>query len=123
MAPQSTLYQQLGGEQGVASLVDNFIAEIAYDDTLFPYFAESDVDRFRSKFIEHMCEVADGPCHYTGDSMFDIHVNMGVTESVFNHTVDVLISAMNKTGIAHRVQNRLLARLAPMRKQIIYAER
>jgi hemoglobin len=52
--------------------------------------------------------------------MVDIHTGMNINESDFNHLVDLLINAMEAEGIPHRIQNQLLARLAPLRENIIY---
>lgn len=115
-----TLYEQLGGETGVASIVDNFINEISFSPVIFKHFEKSDQQRFRTKLIEHLCELSSGPCRYTGDSMQEIHKNMQITESEFNQTVDLLINAMNKANVPHTTQNRLLARLKALRQDIIY---
>ena len=119
-APQQTLYEKIGGEPVVQKIVDNFIVEIGYDQQIFKFFAESDIDRFREKMTEHICHVTDGPCQYTGDTMLDVHANMGVKEGDFNRTVDLLINAMTQADVPHPLQNQLVARLAPMRGDIIY---
>ena len=51
--------------------------------------------------------------------MVQIHTGMAISESDFNRVVDLLINAMNEVGIAHSVQNQVLARLAPMRSEVI----
>lgn len=118
-----SLYEKLGGEAGVERIVDNFINEIGADEVVFEFFRHSDVGRFRTKITEHLCFISDGPCDYTGDSMIDVHANMAVTEAAFNRTVDLLVNAMNGAGVTHVDQNQLLARLAPLRKDIIYIRR
>lgn len=117
---QSSLYQQIGGQQTVEQLSDAFIAEIQYDKQTLSFFLDSDIDRFRSKFIEHICATIDGPCEYTGDNMTQVHKGMNITEADFNRVVELLINAMTKVDIPHRLQNQILARLAPMRGEMIY---
>jgi hemoglobin len=116
---QENLYTALGGEAGVAQIADNFIMEIANDERVIAYFEDSNVERFRQFFIEHLCMLTDGPCEYTGDSLIDTHVGMNVTEAAFNAIVEDLMAAMNKADIAISSQNRLLARMAALREQII----
>ena len=118
--PKTTLYDDLGGQPAIDAIVDNFIKEIAADPQIFPYFADSHVSRFREKITEHFCHISDGPCQYTGDNMVDIHVGMQISENHFNRVVDLLYNAMAQDNIPHRPQNRLIARLAPLRKDIIY---
>jgi hemoglobin len=118
--PKTTLYAELGGQQAVAAIVDNFIHEIEFNDIMFRYFAESDIERFREKLNEHLCLLANGPCQYTGDTMEQVHAGMNITESDFNLGVDLFIAAMTKANIPHPIQNKLLAKLVPTRKEIIY---
>jgi hemoglobin len=117
---QSNLYDELGGKQAIANIVDNFIHEIEFNQTMFRYFAESDIDRFREKLNEHLCLLANGPCEYTGDTMEQVHAGMNISEGDFNLGVDLFIEAMNKANIPHPVQNKLLAKMVPTRKEIIY---
>ena len=120
LSSSRSLYDELGGMPVIEKITDHFIEEISFDQQIVKHFKESDIDRFREKLIEQLCNVSGGPCEYTGDSMVDVHTKMNITESEFNRTVDLLINAMNKAGVAHRTQNKLLARLAPMRGDIIY---
>lgn len=117
---EENLYLALGGEQAIAVIVENFILEIAGDERIIDHFEVSNVQRFRVMMNEHLCMVADGPCEYTGDSMIDTHAGMGVTEGDFNAIVENMMAAMNKAGIPLGPQNRLLARLATFRGEIIY---
>lgn len=117
---QTTLYEQLGGEPGINNIVDNLVQEIGQDEQVFHYFAEARVSRFKENLAEHFCAISDGPCNYTGDNMVDIHTGMNINEKDFNHLVDLLINAMDAEDIPHRIQNQLIARLAPLRKEIIY---
>lgn len=116
----SSLYDELGGMPAIEKITDNFIEEISFDQHIMQHFKDSDIDRFRSKLIEQLCVESGGPCEYTGDSMVEVHTGMNISEAEFNRTVDLLINAMNKAGIPHTAQNKLLARLAPMRGDMIY---
>ncbi len=118
-SPPATLYEELGGQTVITELADNFIMEIAYDERVLPRFADSSVDRFREKIIEHFCWIADGPCIYTGDSMVQVHAGMQINSAEFNAVVEDLIAAMDKTGIALGTQNKLLDRLARLRPEIM----
>lgn len=120
LSSSHSLYDELGGMPGIEKITDHFIDEISFDPQIVKHFKESNIDRFRAKLIEQICVEAGGPCTYTGDDMVQVHTRMNITEAEFNRTVDLLINAMNRAGVAHRTQNKLLARLAPMRSDIIY---
>ncbi|MFY8275373.1 group I truncated hemoglobin [Pseudoalteromonas sp. SSDWG2] len=118
-APNDTLYDALGAQQGVASITDSFIKHIAKDEAIFPYFAKSSVSHFRQGFQTHICDISGGPCEYTGDTMEDIHTGMKINEADFNRVVELLIMALEDNGIDYPTQNRLLKLLAPMRSDVI----
>ncbi len=117
--PKDDLFQQLGGLPGIEHFVDIFIDEIGKSNTIRPYFEDTNLDRFQEKQIEHLCLLAGGPCTYTGDSMVDSHKGMGINEADFNALVDTAIRAMNKAGYSVGTRNRLLARLALLRGEVI----
>jgi hemoglobin len=113
-------YQQLGGQPKIEEIVDNFITEIEFDPVMFEFFKDSNIDRFREKLNEHICMLTGGPCDYTGDKMEQVHAGMNITESEFNHGVDLFINAMTKADIPHSIQNKILAVIIHTRDQMIY---
>lgn len=119
-ATRDSLYESLGGKPGLERIAARFIANIGEDETIREYFEHSNLDRFYEMFSLHLCSVVEGPCEYMGDEMVATHVGMQITEADFNRVVDLLIDAMEEEGIPHPVQNKLLAKLAPLRSDIIY---
>ncbi|MPR00615.1 group 1 truncated hemoglobin, partial [Pseudomonas sp. MAFF 212408] len=83
------------------------------------HFRRVDIQRLRNKLIEKFCVEAGGPCTYTGDGMAEVHKGQKVSRSDFNALVEDLIKAMDSEGIAVPVQNRLIARLAALRGEVI----
>lgn len=116
---QVTLFEQIGGEQGNEKLVDAFINQIGNDPQTLVFFENSSVGHFRAGFLAHLCDVLDGPCEYRGDNMVAIHRGMNIREADFNRVVELMIAAMDDVQIPTPVQNQILARLAPMRGEII----
>ena len=118
--PSGSLYRQFGENEGLTALVDDLLARFADDPRIAPKFANTNIPRFRRLFVEHLCVVLDGPCTYTGDDMREVHTGLDISEAQFNAVVEHLVDAMQARGIPRTAQNRLIARLAPMRKDIIY---
>jgi hemoglobin len=113
------LYDDLGGQQGLAKIVDQLIIEKSLKPTVEAHFKDSNMDRFKTKLVEQLCVLSDGNCNYTGDTMVDVHTGMKIKESEFNVLVEALINAMDNAGIANTTQNRLLAILAKLRPELI----
>ncbi|TVP92890.1 MAG: group 1 truncated hemoglobin [Pseudomonadaceae bacterium] len=115
-----SLYHDLGGQAGIARIVEGLLINISDNPRIVHHFEETDIDRLHDMLIEQFCFEAGGPCEYTGDSMIDSHTGMDINEAEFNALVEDLIAAMQAEGVPVTAQNRLLARLAPMRGDIIY---
>lgn len=119
-SPQNgTLYQALGGQSGIERLSENFIIELAADETTASHFKNSDIGRFHTMLQQQVCQLSGGPCVYSGDDMKRTHGGMDITSVEFNAVVEALMRAMDKTGIRQGAQNRLLALMAPMHPDIV----
>ncbi len=113
------LYRALGEEPGIVRIVEGMLLGSARDPRIARHFLDIDIERLREKLIEQLCFESGGPCVYTGDSMEESHKGMRLTPSDFNALVEHLQDAMEAEGVPTPAQNRLLARLAPMRRQVI----
>ena len=116
---EDSLYNDIGGHEGIEHIVNAFVYKIVQDKNILPYFAKSNVSHFKQGFINHLCEAIDGPCQYNGDNMKDIHTGMNINEKDFNRIVELLISAMEDVNISYQFQNRILKKLIPSREEII----
>ena len=114
-----SLYRDLGAMPGITRIVEGMLLNVARDPRIVEHFRRVDIQRLRNKLIEKFCVEAGGPCTYTGDSMAETHKGQNVTRSDFNALVEDLIASMDKEGIAVPVQNRLIARLAALRGDVI----
>jgi len=66
-----------------------------------------------------LCALADGPCTYDGDDMKSVHAGQGITEADFYRLVERLRDILDAHGVATREKNELLARLAPMKRDVV----
>lgn len=114
-----SLYRDLGEQAGITRIVEGMLLNIAADPRIVRHFENVDIVRLRDKLVEQICVEAGGPCTYTGDSMEESHKGQNLTPSDFNALVENLQDAMSAQGVPMPAQNRLLARLAPMRAQVI----
>jgi hemoglobin len=116
---EDTLYADMGGQAGIDRLVDASVDNYLADPRIKAIFDESNIERLRAEFKVQFCQVAGGPCAYKGHDMTAAHKGLHLTNADFNAVVEDLQAAMDKTGIAFAVQNRFLARLAPMEHQVV----
>lgn len=118
-APSAPLYDALGGQAGLARLMDDFMQRIETDARLAPHFKDANKQRVKEQLVDQVCQLSGGPCVYKGADMKSAHANLDIRKSDFNALVEVLQQAMAAQGIAFRAQNQLLALLAPMYRDTV----
>jgi len=118
-ARDDTLYQQLGAQPGLTKLMDDFMTRLLADPRMGPFFKDVDHQHVKEELVTQFCEVSGGPCKRKGPDMKKAHSGMDITKSNFNALVEVLQQSMDAQGIPFTTQNKLLAKLAPMHRDII----
>ena len=113
------LYQQLGGQPGVVVLMDDFMLRLLADARMNPFFKDVDQKHVKDELVAQFCEVSGGPCKRKGPDMKKAHAGFDIDKAAFNALVEVLQQSMDARGIPFSAQNRLLAKLAPMHREII----
>src|SRR5687767_984290 len=113
-----TLYQQLGAQPGLTQLMDDFMTRLLADARMGPFFKDVNHQQVKDQLVLQFCEVSGGPCKRNGPDMKQAHADMNITKNNFNALVEVLQQSMDARGIAFTTQNKLLAKLAPMHRDI-----
>jgi hemoglobin len=113
------LYRQLGGQPGLVKLMDDFMTRLIADPRMNPFFKDVDQVHVKAQLVAQFCQVSGGPCTRVGPDMKKVHAGFDIHKADFNALVEVLQQSMDAQGIAFGVQNRLLAQLAPMHREII----
>ncbi len=112
-------YDGLGGRPGIERLVARLLEIVLEDPRIGGQFKEIDEAHFKEKLAEQFCQLSGGPCQYSGKPMEVIHEGMHITQAHFNALAEDLQLAMEEQAIAPRIQNKLIARLAPMSRAMI----
>ena len=116
---EETLFAQIGGEAKLTATVDSFVEVMLADDRINFAFAEADLSKFKKLLYDQLCEITDGPCVYRGRNMFEAHKKLETTNAQFNALAEDLYKAFEKQGVPYRLQNRVMALLAPMQTEIV----
>jgi hemoglobin len=118
-AADDSLYNELGGSAGIRRVVADLVPALQADARINATFDGVDMERLAAKLEEQFCEVSGGPCKYSGKDMTTIHEDLKVSRAQFNALVEDLQAAMRRNDVPSRTQNRLLARLAPMHREVV----
>lgn len=118
-AEPQKLYDRLGGKDGIAKVVDMFIANVAADVRINAQFQNADITNLKTKLVDQICEASGGPCKYTGKNMKEAHVGMAITGADFDALVEDLVKALKDAGVGEQEQGELLGVLGPMKPDIV----
>ena len=120
--PPPSLYKRLGGRDGIALVVDDFVANMVADPRVsnrFQGMQPPAVFKLRSNLADQICDATGGPCSYLGRDMKESHKGMKITEAEWNATVENLVKALDKNNVDARSKQELLGALGPMKKDIV----
>ncbi len=113
------VWKAFGGSEGVSRIVDDLVERVQADPRISKIFEASDFVRLRRTLKEQVCYVLGGGCDYTGRDMKSVHLDHGVSVAEFNALVELLQKSMDKEGVPFAMQNRLIAKLAPMKRDVV----
>lgn len=118
-APDPALLQAFGGKEGIHRLAALFVDNMRTDARIGHYFDQVKLPELKKQLGDHLCQVLAGPCVYEGDTMKASHADLKITRADSLAQVEILQATMDSMGIPFGRQNVLLARLAPMYREII----
>jgi hemoglobin len=107
------------GREGIQRIANRTVDLALADPQLGPIFRPFDMIRLRRTLNEHFCYLLGGGCTYTGRDMATSHADMGVQTRDFNLLVRHLRTAMEEEDVPFAMQNRFLAVLAPMHRDVV----
>jgi hemoglobin len=117
-----SLYQRLGGREGIALVVDDFVANMVADSRVnkrFQGMQPPAVFKLRSNLADQICDATGGPCAYLGRDMKTTHKGMNVSDAEWNATVENLVKALDKYKVGAKEKSELLSALGPMKGDIV----
>ena len=107
------------GDAGIARIVDRFVDLDVADPRISDIFKGQDIARLRRTLREQFCYILGGGCAYSGRTMADAHRDLGIQTKDMNALVENLQKAMAAERVSFPAQNRFLAKLAPMKRDIV----
>ncbi len=81
---EKTLYERLGGYDGITGFVDDLLPRLELDSQLGRFWqnrGDDGIKREKQLLIDYLCSNAGGPIYYTGRDMKVSHEGMRISES------------------------------------------
>jgi hemoglobin len=117
-----SLYQRLGGYNGIASVID-YTAQYAFNDPVIgKYFiglSTNSKHRLRELLVEQFCQATGGPCIYLGRTMQLSHGGIGLSDDEFNAFANDVSKALDQVGVNRSDKNAVLKFVESQRSLIV----
>ena len=118
-AADTAAFEAFGGKPGLDRVADLGIERVLRDPRIKDRFTSANIPRLKMMLATQFCMLLGGPCEYTGRNMKESHAGFGLKDADFNALAEDFQLAMDDAGVPFRYQNVLIARLAPMERDIV----
>ena len=124
IANQKSLYERLGGAEGISALVDDIVENHIKNPGIKTRFLPMlDDPEKMSKAKKHTRQFlgmgTGGPEIYEGQDMPAAHRGMNISEAEYMHVLDDILNALDKNNIDQQSKNEVLAISYSLKDQIV----
>lgn len=119
-----SLYERLGGIQGIESIVDDIIELHMNNPTVKARFlpVKDDPEHFkqvRGHLVNFLAAGSGGPEKYTGRDMPSAHRGMNISEEEYMSVIDDILAALDKHRVDEQTRKDVLAIAYSLKGQMI----
>ncbi|MGI9470894.1 MAG: group I truncated hemoglobin [Rubripirellula sp.] len=113
-----TLFERLGGTEGVAAIVREMYRRVVVDPELAPFFENTSIERLHHMQYQFLASAFDGPVEYSGAELTAIHRGRGITGHHFSKFCGHFADAMEEHGADPHDIDHALGKLAMYKDKI-----
>lgn len=119
------LYERLGGLKGVTVVVDDFINRLVANKQLNKNPAinagrkSSPAPYLKFQVSQLICELAGGPCKYTGKTMAESHAHLNISEKEWNVMAKEFQTSLDKFKVPATEQKELFDMVGKTKADIV----
>jgi hemoglobin len=116
-----TLYDRLGGEAAIDLVVDEFYDRVLADDSLAPYFEDTDTEALREHQKEFISFVTGGAEEYDDPDMATADADLGITDEAFVRVAEHLDASLRACDVADEDREELMGAVAGLQDAVVSA--
>ena len=122
---QKSLYERLGGYDGISTFVDDLLPRLAGDSQLGRFWqnrGDDGIAREKQLLIDYLCSSAGGPMYYTGRDMKTTHKGMKISESDWSTFLNHAGATMKTLQIPQQECGDVVAFVLSLKNDIVEAQ-
>ncbi|MFB6082853.1 MAG: truncated hemoglobin [Halorientalis sp.] len=116
---ERTLYERLGGRDGIRAVVDDFYDRLVADDRLGPYFEDADLERLRRTQTDFLCEAAGGPETYDAKPVREAHLHVPFDPADIGRAVELLRESLDAFDVPEEDAEAVVEAVAAYEEELL----
>jgi len=116
---QETVYDRLGGHDGIRAVVDDFYDRLLADDDIGPFFQGSDMEKLRRTQTDFLCEAAGGPETYDAEPIREAHIDVPFTPEHIQRAVELLYRSLEAFDVPDDDADAVVSSLAEYESDLL----
>ncbi len=119
---EKSLYERLGGYDGIAGVVDDILPRLANDGQLGRFWQHRGNDgiaRERQLLIDFLSNASGGPMYYTGRDMKLLHEGMKISESDWSLFTGHIGAALDNLSVGEPERGDVLGFIESLKGDIV----
>ncbi len=117
--PEPTLYERLGGHEGIRAVVDDFYDRLLADDDLGPFFEGADMAKLRRTQTDFLCQAAGGPETYDAEPVREAHLHVPFTPADIERAVELLHESLAAFDVPEEDAGRVVGAVAAYQEELL----
>ena len=121
---QKSLYERLGGYDGVAAFANDLLPRLQADSQLGRFWqnrGDDGIAREKQLLIDYLCSNAGGPMYYTGRDMKTSHEGMKISEKDWSIFLQHAGATMEALQIPKQECDEVVAFVLSLKEDIVEA--
>lgn len=114
-----SIYETVGGEEGLTAVVDSLYERILADDMLAVFFVGTNLNKVKGRQVEFFGQALGGPMVYGGGSMKAVHLGLGIEQRHFDRVAEHLVAAPAEAGVPEGTIAEIAAVVLPLADDIV----
>ena len=115
----ASIYEQIGGQDALITVVDDFYQRVLADPQLAGFFTGSNMSRLKGKQVEFFAAALGGPDEYSGLSIRDAHLGRGIKQVHFDLVAKYLSEALAGAGVPDATVETIIGVVATLSDDIV----
>lgn len=108
---EQSLYERVGGEAFITTMVGAFYERVLADPLLEPFFRHVEMDKLINMQIEFFSTALGGPLHYSEKQIYHAHFGKAIKQKHFAQFVNHLLKTLQHLELKTRDIEDIIARV------------